>query len=282
MVEGKADFIEAIREIEELHGNMALLSRLGPMLRDPNSDIADASRLIQSDGPLSATIIRISNSAYYRSGEKNKDVLSALRKVGFNQALRLVGIALSKEVFMRDLESYGISADAYWNYSYFSGIFMEVFGRRFGFDSDVAYLLGLLHGIGKVVINQLISEKKVEVYWDPSIPSEQWELAMIGFRYDRAGALLLKSWEFEEAISRRVDQQLEKSAIREDPMLQLLQFCRDIIDHNEWNFGGEEWELPKEHPVYQGRLGWQSNLVDDLSLVMNQVAEIRKTVYAIE
>lgn len=99
MCERQLDIFPEIDRIKKLHGNMAILARLNAILNDPNAALSDAERLINTDAALGATIIRLSNSVLYAVGERRVDVYSALQKVGFNEALRLVGIALSREVF---------------------------------------------------------------------------------------------------------------------------------------------------------------------------------------
>lgn len=268
------NFREAIKEVETLHGNMAVLSRLGPMLKDPNSDLGDAARLIQTDGALSGSIIRISNSAYYGTGMRSPDVNSALRKVGFNEALRLVGMALSKQVFMRDLNVYGISADDYWSHSYLTGLLLEIFAGRLGWDRDDAYMVGLLHAIGKVVLNELIHEEDVEVYWDPTYTSEEWEEIMVGFRYDEAGAILLENWKFPEGIHRRVGRQLSAGAMATDPVLGGLGFVREMVTLNEYDFGREAWAIPEDHPFLETtrtEAGVVEREVDQARTMMEQI-----------
>lgn len=228
MNDSERRYNEAIKAIGDLHGNMAVLSRLDALLKDYNSDLGEAERLIESDGALSGSIIQISNSVIYGVGETNDSVQEALQKVGFDQTLKLVSLALSKQVFMRDLDTYGVSADAYWRYSYFVAVFMEGQAPRIGGDASDAYLLGLLHGIGRVVINELLHVNDVEIFWDRFVPINQWELAMVGFTGEVAGSLLLKNWNFSESVYRRLANQSSKAAIGGDPMLLLLHYAKQL------------------------------------------------------
>ncbi len=273
----KKDFRAVLKEIEDLHGNMAVLARLDPILKDPNSELAGAASLIQTDGALAGSIIRISNSAYYAGGEPSSNVTEALRKVGFNEALRLVGIALSQQAFMRDLKAYGIKADDYWSYSYLSGLLLDSFAQRLGWDCQDAYLLGLLHGIGKVALNQLLHEEEVEIYWDPTFSSEEWEEIMIGFRYDEAGAILLKSWRFSEAVHERVRKQLQQDAMREDRMLLGLDYIRGLIAENKYEFNKEDWSLPTSHPFIDQSRSDPAVLEKEVRQARNRMAQIRST-----
>jgi HD-like signal output (HDOD) protein len=271
-------FDEAVKEIKSLHGNMAVLSRLGPMLKDPNSDIDDAARLIRSDGALAASIIRISNSALYGRGEPVGSVDAALSKVGFNEGLRLVGMALSKQVFMRDLRVYGISADDYWRVSYLSGLFLEELAPRLGVDHDDAYLVGLLHLIGKVVLNELEDPAATEVYWDSTLPVEAWEDIMFGLHFDQAGAALLQAWNFPESIHLRVGQQLDTDAQQSDPILGAVAFMTEVFLLNHCDFELPHWRVPDEHVFYQQADTTPECASADLQSCRRQLGKIKRNI----
>lgn len=226
-----SNFEETVKSIGELHGNMAVLSKLDAILKDLNTDISEPERLIQSDGAISGTIVQLSNSPLYGFNDKSEKITTALQKIGYNQALKLVGMALSKQVFMRDLESYGITADSYWRYSYFTAVFLERQAKSLGIDSDEAYLFGLLHSIGRVVINEILCERQVEVFWDRFIPEKEWELMMIGFTNQKAGALLLRIWDFPSELCKRVEDQNTPSAQATDVQVALLDYGRVIANH---------------------------------------------------
>lgn len=225
-------YTKAIANIGSLHGNMAVLSKLDEILKDYNSELSDAEELLQSDGAIAATIVKISNSALYNSGEKNDNLSEALQKVGFSQTRKLVSMALSKQVFMRDLESYGVSADSYWRYSYFSAVFMEMNASEVNMESGDAYMLGLLHSIGRVVINELLRANEIEVYWDCFIPESTWETSMVGFTNGTAGSLLLESWAFSEEMCKRVKTQINPEAQAADPALLLLDYTQQLALHH--------------------------------------------------
>lgn len=273
-------YLDAIERIQDLHANMSVLARLSQLLRDTNAPLDTAARLIESDGALASSIIKISNSAFYGTTEKSRDVHSALRKVGLDQALRLVGIAMSKQVFMRDLNAYGLSADDYWLYSYFSGVFMETAARRQGLNPDDAYLLGLLHAIGRVVINELLREEKVEIYWSPSVPACEWEEIMVGFHYDTAGAHLLKNWKFPELICRQIQNQGDAMQYANDPLLTLLAFTRAYAEVNRWDVSNPDWKLPESVEDKASLCGDPEAIDSDLCYACKQVQAIYETLQA--
>lgn len=267
-------FEETVKSIGELHGNMAVLSKLNAVLKDLNTDISEPERLIQSDGALAGTIVQISNSPLYGFSEKSDNIAAALQTVGYNQALKLVGMALSKQVFMRDLESYGITADSYWRYSYFTAVFLERQAKTLGIDSDQAYLFGLLHSIGRVVIDEILHVREVEVFWDRFIPEKEWELLMIGFTNQKAGSLLLRIWDFPADLSARVETQNNAPKTSSDPLLPLLDYARTLANHLVDPPRLRALCKPDAHPVVKTLRLSTAQLIKEVNEIETHVDEV--------
>lgn len=270
----KESFEQAIKEISSLHGNMSVLAKLDSLLRDYNSSLDDIETLVQSDGAISATMVKIANSAIYGFGDKCESIADALRKVGYDQALKLVSLALSKQVFMRDLEAYGISADDYWSYSFFSAVFMEEQGRSSGLDSSRAYLMGLLHSIGRVVINELLHDLEIEIYWDRFIEPRVWEKATIGFGSDVAGSVLLKNWEFPPQFCWFIAKQSDPEVLKAEPLMLLLDFSRQVGIHLEDENKLASLCAPSGHPFARDRQLSQEALLRSIRTARLAVKEI--------
>jgi HD-like signal output (HDOD) protein len=244
----KEGYRRALLKIEQLHGNMGVLAVLGRMLRDPNNGLDEIATLLQTDSALGANIVRISNSVAYGIGTRSTNLPQALAKVGYNRVLALVGACLSQRLFMGDLRAYGISANEYWATSYFCAVFLEQEAPTLGVPPDDAYLVGLLHSIGRVVIDDLLARTKVEIYWDRSLPGEEWEEILVGFRHDEAGEHLLRQWKFSREIYERVGSQHSPRALEQDPLLLLLDFARACTELNHCRLADQPWRVPANHP----------------------------------
>lgn len=254
---------------------MAVLSKLNTLLRDANSDLSEIEGLIQSDGPIAATVVKISNGALFGFSGECETVKEALRKVGYAEALRLVSIALSEQVFMRDLDSYGITADAYWRYSYFTSVFMEAQSKRIGLDPGDAHMIGLLHSIGRVVINEFLRVEEIEVYWDRLVPLAEWEEATVGFNSDAAGATLLRQWRFSEEVYRRVAEQSDFGKISSDPYLRLLDYARTLAVNLDDEKAIESLCEAQAHPYLEwGGEAVSNGVRDDLIQAKKSIDEV--------
>lgn len=205
----KKEFIQALNFVEELYPNMAVLAQLANYLEDPNSSLEDVARLIRSEPALTVDIIKISNSSFYAATQKCSDVDTALTRIGFNEVLRVVALILAKDLCSQDLEKYGISADELWEESLMVSLLMEELAKAMRLNKSKAATYGLLHSIGKVVINNILEDFRIDFYWDPTISVSEWEVAIAGFHHGEAGSRLLKRMEFPPEAQRVIRDHIE-------------------------------------------------------------------------
>jgi HD-like signal output (HDOD) protein len=194
------EFRQAVQRVETLYSTPQVLAKAMRLVSDPDVDLSDVAGLVKRDASLSADLLHLSNSALYSRGEVCSDLHLAVQRLGLQEVLRAIGLSLSKNVFGKGLTNYGITSEQYWGLSVLAGLLMEALARRGSLNTDDAYLVGILHAIGRVLINEALPEVQCKVRWDGVVPLETWELEHIGFTHAEAGALLLARWGFPGEI----------------------------------------------------------------------------------
>ncbi len=246
------DFKKSIQTIEALGMTPAVLVKAIEMAQDPNTDMENFSALLRNDGPLSADIIRISNSPYYAPATPHSNLLSAISQLGFGEVIHVINLSLARQLFARDLPSYGVLARDYWSASITAALVMEALAQVTDLVSEDAYTVGILHPIGRVLINHVIEEKGFSIYWDCQRPIEEWELAAVGFNFADAGALLLEHWRFPAAICDVIRNQLVPVPDQQTlTMAGILQFAKRLLALTGPTFQFETWEYPVNDPFIQ-------------------------------
>lgn len=232
-----------------LGATATLLVKVARLAQDPNSDLDSICNLLRTDGPLAADIIRISNSAYYASPTRHGTLNSAINYIGFREVVRVVNLSIARQLFARDLTSYDMSALQYWGHSVATATVMEGLAKRAMFNRDDAFTVGIMHGIGRVVINRIIQDKGYAYVWDKVQPVEEWERASVGFDFAETGAILTELWRFPLATCEIIRWQLDPSKVEEQiSLLGALQFARRLIATTGPNFGNQDWDLPEDDP----------------------------------
>lgn len=208
-------------------------------MQDPNADLSDLVKLIRMDATLAAQIVRLSNSSYYGCAIPSENVMEAVQRLGFREVHRLVGLVASKQLFGAAAPVYRMKAGEMWDQSICRAIAMDAYAKRAGVNNDTAYTVGLLHGIGKIIVNKCTLEAGLSFYdededADPITP--EFEKRILGFHFAEVGAILLESWKFTQEVILPVKFQLHPDETPDQRvMTSLLFFSNHLMD--QWRLG---------------------------------------------
>ena len=238
------DFKQAIKFIDALGATPAVLVEVAELAKDPNTDIETMCALLRNDGSLAADIIRISNSPFYAPAAVHSNLNSAINYIGLREVNRVVNLSLARQLFARDLCSYGLSAYDYWSDSVATALLMEALAEESDLNPQDACTIGILHAIGRVVIDRVIEQKGFSIYWDGAQPIHDWERNAVGFDYAQAGAMLLEHWRFPAATCEIIRAQLDSAKVSEPvSMLGLLRVAQRLIALAGSSFENVGWGL---------------------------------------
>ncbi|MFA5258244.1 MAG: HDOD domain-containing protein [Opitutales bacterium] len=189
-----------------------ILPKLQRLLRDPDSGIHEIISLLKVDAPMTAQIVRLSNSAFYNTGEPVQSLEEAINRLGFREVYRVSSVAAAQQVMGEALPLYNLGKGELLEGCVSTAVLMvELSARARRADLDGAYTTGLLHSIGKVVINQYFLKHGLEIYGNISGETVDimWERRLLGFDHAQAGAAILEKWHFPDEIRVPVLYQLD-------------------------------------------------------------------------
>ncbi len=209
-----------------------ILVQLQGLLGDPNSGMEDIANLIRLDAGLMTRIIRISNSVWFKRGVACESIEEAVNRVGFREIYRAVALVVSDAIVAQPLVVYRRDAAAMWRESVACAFAAELLAERLGEEMPVAYMCGMLHGIGRLPINHylLAGNDAAKPLADDGFPLEHSgaEYAALGCNQAEVGARLLAKWEFPRALIPPIRHQYEPLETQEpdDRMAALLYAAR--------------------------------------------------------
>jgi HD-like signal output (HDOD) protein len=225
----KADIEKTVAVVSELNPSAQLLSQAQQILRNPEAEVTDLEAVLKSDAAISSDIIRMSNSVLFSFPEPSRDLSTSIKRLGFNEIRRMLGIAISKQVFAKDLEYYKITVDQFWSESVSSALLMEGLGKTLQLNPQECYLVGLMSPVGKMVINEALKPLGEEAAYDGSEDLSDWERRVAGVSHAYAGFKLLTVWDFPEDIATAVGEQYHRSkAVTDSPFAAALMLTRKL------------------------------------------------------
>ena len=238
-----------LRLARKLPTSPHIFGRLGRLLNDANSSLEDIVKLVAVDSGLTGRVIRLSNSVYFRGEQSVRSLDEAVNRVGFREMHRLVGVAMSEQIFQGGLPVYNVSTEQMWENSVVVALAMERLARSAGVDDAEAYTVGLLRSVGKLVLGMLIQMEHPGVACPESegLDLPKWERAWAGVTSNEAAAMILDEWKMPEQIGLAVRDHY-KPAASSGSLCALLHVACHLAQQLEKGMQAEtrQWELSPE------------------------------------
>ncbi len=201
--------------------NFRVTYQLCKTLDDPNVNMSELSKIIVTDPILTGKILKVANSAYFGMQQKVNSI---------GHALMMIGLLNIKTVLYQDgllkllkagkvTESFMI--DSLWEHATLTSICASHIQSLFGgLDKGTLFTLGLLHDIGKFVVNDLppINESAMPLSVSVTEFTIDDEERVYGVNHAVVGRLLFDQWGFPEQMGRIIERHHDPSTAGFDAM----------------------------------------------------------------
>lgn len=234
--------------------DLQVLSALGEMLQDVNSELDDIAALLRRDLALAARIVRIGNSPMFGGSGRIASVEEAVNRVGFSEILKLVGTASAARLSERALELYGIDAQRLRDNMLYGAVAAEALARAAGVDPRAAYTAGLLRPLGLMVLDRtgragaLAGQKYDPLQWESY---SAWEGSLFGVDNCDVAAMILEEWKFPAELSLSIrSHYLAQFTDYDRPLAVVLNIAGRLTQRTARSFPGESrWWSPAERKL---------------------------------
>jgi len=194
-------------KIDELPTLPAVIPKILSLMKDKKSSVSDVTKVISRDPALTSKILKVANSAYYGFSQKITELDKALALLGFNMVKSLalsIGVIRSLPPGKR---SPYFSAEGLWLHSLGVATIIKKIGKRFKDEAltEALFIIGLLHDIGKLVLDQFFSEQFLEALVHANNQNNEKSLhivehELIGITHCEVAEMLLTRWKFPDKI----------------------------------------------------------------------------------
>lgn len=186
-------------------------------LSEPNTSPNEINHLLSKDQALAARVLRIANSPFFGRARRVTRLTDAIVLMGFNSVRSLVLTSVFNDLF----KSFGLTEKLLWEHSLVCGSISQKLARVLNFPrSEEAFLVGLMHDIGKVILNLRYPEKMSpivqEVYNTQERTFSEMEEEVFGFSHAEVGQAIAGKWNFAKEIEEAIGNHHhpERSAIQ--------------------------------------------------------------------
>lgn len=195
---------DLVNKIEELPPLPSVASQIIRLLSDPNSSPEELETLIGQDQALVAKLIKVSNSVLFAGYQKVASLQRALTRLGVRTVKNLVLAASAHNFFPQNNSRIGIWSQILWHHSVECGMAARRIAMRVGYnDPEEAFVGGVVHDIGKLVIMLKLSDKFQQIQKlkeKNNLADIEIEKQVIGYDHQAIGEILLKKWNMPATI----------------------------------------------------------------------------------
>ncbi|MFZ6773231.1 HDOD domain-containing protein [Undibacterium sp. SXout7W] len=168
---------------------------------DDHISIDEISKKLSADQVLSAKLLRLANSSYYHFSRSIGTVDEAVLMLGFMSVRTLV---ISSGLTGGFKPVHGLDLQQFWHYSLRVAVISKWIAKKIKNNQDFAFLIGLMHAIGQLVMRaampgQMSEVDKLAHFFDARRANA--EVDMLGYSFFDIGSELAKRWRFPETFS---------------------------------------------------------------------------------
>jgi putative nucleotidyltransferase with HDIG domain len=199
--EKQAKLKKIIMDTRTLPTLPGVIIKLNSLSDNDKSTVQEVARIVSSDQVLSARILRLANSPAY-GFYRVSSISNAMILLGVNVVKSL---AISSFIF----EVMEKNSVRLWEHSLGTGVVSNLIAKKLGLpECEEIATAGLLHDIGKVIINLKCSEAEFEIRRiidEKQINMLEAEHEIIGIDHAEAGGWLAKSWFLPDKLTEPIN-----------------------------------------------------------------------------
>ncbi len=260
-------------------------TRLVELASDDTCSASDLANLIEKDPSLSVRLLKLANSAFFRTCYPVTTLTNAVVKVGFEH-LRIMALSVS----LRDVFPMGkvgtLDYEKFWRISIYRGLIAKHLANQLKTcNPEEAFVAALIMEIGLLIFFDLFvkeSPEDIELKLDPLEDLLLWEKKHYGTDHRKIGEEVLSYWKFPENMV--LCQQTSRESLDNETANPLVKVCQlasilsQIVSPNFEEFSSpykvalETFGLDQTviHDIILMTLGQVENIADSLRVDLNR------------
>lgn len=261
-----------IQKITNLPTLPNIVMKIIELADSPQANADTLGNVLAKDQSISSLILRLVNSAFYGSFRHVNSINHATVMLGFPMVKT---IAMGVAVFQNENGDAGFDRKAFWLHSLGVATASQFIAEKAGVDvqKDTAFLAGLLHDLGKVVLDNYFEEEYREVMRRVN-EEEIWigeaEKEVLQLNHCIAGFYLARKWQFPTQVVDVIQHHHHISACPKDSqaLCAAVQAADHICRKSDVGSGGDSLVLPLEAEAWE--LGITEEILEQAATYIEQ------------
>lgn len=257
----QAHILDRIKNIEDLPTLPSVALEVLSLAHQIDVSIQSIAECIHRDPPLAAKVLRMSNSAFYRRGDRKIETLH--HAIIFLGLAQIINITTSLSVFsaLKSRKAQEVSIrENFWDHSVATGLIARYIDKKLSMRSmGREFVAGLLHDIGKIILDQYFHEEFIAAYnmsLDKDMSMYETEMEVCGTNHMEVGYYVAKKWNLPDYLGDVILWHHQPSQAAHRDMAALISIADLLAKAKEMSCGGdrmsfilsdqEAWQVLKE------------------------------------
>jgi HD-like signal output (HDOD) protein len=194
-----------VSEVDDIPPMSHVVNRVLQLLSEPERSIEDIASVLSEDQAMVARIIRVSNSALYRSLQEVRGLNSAMTRMGFKAIRSILLSSAAKDLLLSDKGTGGMWGRVLWQHAKECALASRRIAEQISYqDPEEAFVGGMLHDMGKMIIllkHQNLIPQIRKFQTAENLNSVEAERRVLGFSHSEIGGLLMQKWHMPEILT---------------------------------------------------------------------------------
>ncbi|MGE5258429.1 MAG: HDOD domain-containing protein, partial [Hyphomicrobiales bacterium] len=197
------------RAVEQLQPVPQAALKIMRLIDEEEYDIRTVAGELRKDQVLTARTLKLANSVMFASPNRIESIDHALMYLGVNLLAKFVIAAAVEDYFTQSGSGYSLCKGGLYHHAVGTAVISEKLAKlTTAAKPGLAYTAGLLHDIGKVVLDQFVAGAAPLFYRrlieDQTEDFTQAEEVLFGTTHSEAGYRLAKKWTFPDSLAEAI------------------------------------------------------------------------------
>lgn len=248
----REEIAQILREIKNLPTLPGVATTVIELSNDPEVSPRTLADTVECDPAIATRLLKLVNSPYFGIRGTVVSIHQALVFLGVSNLRNLVLSTCVMDLFSKDGEVGSFSRSDLWLHSIATAITSRELAKqtRTG-DPEVAFTAGLIHDVGKVVLDRYFHEefrRIVELMDTHHTAMVDAEIAVIGMDHAEVGFFLTQHWSLPLVLQEAVGyHHSPRRASQHQKLAALIGYADHVVRQlNQGNGGGQAPALDEE------------------------------------
>lgn len=258
--------IDISKNVNNIPSLSAVINDIIETLNDEDTNIELLTNKIMQDPSLSTRVLKVANSPFYGLSGKISSLKEACIVLG---AYSIKNIAVATGIVNNLMKSgNGLNYNKLWEHAVGTGVAAKIIAENIGIDHEIAFTSGLLHDVGKIVLDMKypVEYKKVmEFRANEDCFIYEAEKEILGVTHSEIGEITARYWKLPDLIVDVIKNHHTPLECNNPEMVGIIHVADILCRSMEIGYPGDNL-IPNVHPcVYERKLIRPEDLPKQLS-----------------